>query len=98
MGLRALPRVFDGLALECGSGAATQITQYDLLLATGLDPGAPVPGSHDYDPAFRALVDQHIHQHLKTASIPHLRVTNDDRSRAEAVQEALAVVAQGTLS
>lgn len=69
--------------------ASTQLPKYDLLLATVLDPTVPVEKKHDYDPRYRALVDQHTHALLTGEEIPHLRVTSAPESQAHAVTRAL---------
>jgi len=66
----------------------TQHPRYDLLFATVLDPGAPVAG-HGYGPAFRDLVHSEVHAYLARHELSHLRVTNDDASRDQAVRAAL---------
>ncbi|MET7634677.1 MULTISPECIES: DEAD/DEAH box helicase family protein [unclassified Streptomyces] len=69
--------------------ASTQLPKYDLLLATVLDETMPVNRKHDYDPRYRVLVDQHVHALLTAESIPHVRVTSDPDSQANAVAQAL---------
>ncbi|WP_251060558.1 AAA family ATPase [Streptomyces sp. ISL-100] len=66
-------------------------TPYDLLLATVLDPAEPLTGTHDHDPAFRRLVDEHTHQLLGELNLGHVLVANDDTSRADAIRLALTV-------
>ncbi|MEV6056919.1 AAA family ATPase [Streptomyces sp. NPDC052107] len=66
--------------------AATQLPKYDLLFATVLDETVPVDTSHDYDPRYRRLVDQHAHRLLIDDNIPHQRVTSDPDSQAHAVE------------
>lgn len=75
--------------------AATQAPQYDLLLATVLDPGIAVEQSHSYDPRYRALVDQHIHALLAEEKLEHLTVTGTSQTGAvrHAVRAALMAVA-----
>lgn len=69
--------------------ASTQLPKYDLLLATVLDETMPVAQKHDYDPRYRVLVDQHVHALLATESMPHVCVTSDPDSQANAVAKAL---------
>ncbi|MDV9173446.1 AAA family ATPase [Streptomyces sp. W16] len=69
--------------------AATQLPKYHLLLATVLDESVPVDPRHDYDPRYRRLVDQHVHQLLDRDDIPHLRVHSDPDSQAHIVDEAV---------
>ncbi len=69
--------------------AATQTPQYDLLLATVLDPDMPVDTGHDYDPRYRRLVDRHVHDLLAEDAIAHQRVTSDPTSQDRAVELAL---------
>ncbi|WP_385618207.1 AAA family ATPase [Streptomyces sp. P8-A8] len=69
--------------------ALTQVPKYSLLLATVLDPSAPVHEGHDYDARYRALVDRHVHALLDEEQLPHLRVTNDADSHRHAIERAL---------
>ncbi|MFJ2225553.1 AAA family ATPase [Streptomyces anulatus] len=69
--------------------AFTQMSKYDLLLATVLDPSVPVEKKHDYDPRYRSLVDKHTHALLEDQSVPHMRVTSDPDSQTDAVGRAL---------
>ncbi|MET8905749.1 AAA family ATPase [Streptomyces sp. NPDC004538] len=69
--------------------AATQLPKYDLLFATVLDQSVPVDTSHDYDAAFRRLVDDRVHRLLANDVIPHQRVTSDPDSQAHAVDVAV---------
>ncbi|MEU0942290.1 AAA family ATPase [Streptomyces canus] len=69
--------------------ASTQLPKYDLLFATVLDERVPVDTSHDYDAAFRRLVDDRVHRLLANDSIPHQRVTSDPDSQANAVEMAV---------
>ncbi|GGL85371.1 hypothetical protein GCM10010095_82650 [Streptomyces anthocyanicus] len=64
--------------------ASTQLPKYDLLFATVLDESLP-DTSHDYDAAFRRLVDDRVHRLLANDVIPHQRVTSDPDSQAHAV-------------
>ncbi|WP_406425580.1 AAA family ATPase (plasmid) [Streptomyces sp. NBC_00873] len=74
--------------------ASTQLPKYDLLLATVLDETMPVEQKHDYDPRYRVLVNQHVHALLTAETIPHLRVTSDPGSQANAVAKALEICLQ----
>lgn len=70
--------------------AATQHHKYHLLLATVLDPTAPIAEQrHTYDPAYRALVDHHVHQLLAEDNLDHLQVTRDAQDQAHAVEQAV---------
>ncbi|WP_257042325.1 ATP-binding protein [Streptomyces sp. TLI_55] len=69
--------------------AATQFPKYDLVFATLLDPDMPVDTSHDYDPAFRRLVDDRVHRLLANDVIHHQVVTSDPDSQAHAVDVAV---------
>ncbi|MFJ5779302.1 AAA family ATPase [Streptomyces sp. NPDC093094] len=69
--------------------ASTQLPKYDLLLATVLDESVPVDTSHDYDAAFRRLVDNCVHRLLAGEVITHQRVTSDPDSQAHAVDVAI---------
>ncbi|MEV5809724.1 AAA family ATPase [Streptomyces parvulus] len=69
--------------------ASTQLPKYDLLFATVLDQSVPVDTSHDYDAAFRRLVDDRVHRLLAHDVIPHQRVTSDPDSQAHAVDVAV---------
>lgn len=74
--------------------ASTQAPKYDLLFATVLDPDVPVDQSHDYDPRYRLLVDQHVHGLLADDPIPHVRVTSDPASQSHAIEQALQLCLQ----
>lgn len=75
--------------------ASTQHAKYDLLLATVLDPTAPVePRHHAYDPHYRALVDRHVHHLLAEDSIEHTKITHDEHDEADAVQQAVRIALQ----
>ncbi|MGW7711610.1 AAA family ATPase [Streptomyces sp. NPDC054771] len=74
--------------------ALTQVPKYNLLLATVLDPSAPVREGHDYDAQYRALVDRHVHALLDEEQLPHLRVTNDAESRRRGIERALELCAK----
>ncbi|MGP4009933.1 AAA family ATPase [Streptomyces sp. 4N124] len=77
--------------------AATQLPKYDLLFATVLDEEVPVDTSHDYDPRYRKLVDQHAHRLLTDDGIPHQRVTSDPDSHAHALDVAVRRCLKETL-
>ncbi|WP_223281414.1 AAA family ATPase [Streptomyces antnestii] len=65
---------------------------YDLLLATVLDPEAPVmKRSRDYDARYRTLVDRHTHDLLREENLPHVRVTNTEASYDLAIEHALTL-------
>ncbi|MER0476909.1 AAA family ATPase [Streptomyces sp. Edi2] len=74
--------------------AATQLPQYDLLLASVLDPRVPVDTGHDYDARYRLLVDRHVHGLLEEEQIPHQRVTSDPASHNHAIERALRICLQ----
>ncbi|MFI1092708.1 AAA family ATPase [Streptomyces sp. NPDC020917] len=75
--------------------AATQHAKYDLLLATVLDPAAPVePKRHAYDSRYRELVDRHVHGLLAEQDIEHLRVTHDPHDEGRAVKTAVRLALQ----
>lgn len=82
------PAVIDRLSAL----VATQTPKYDLLLATVLDPTAPVNTGHDYEPAYRTLVDTEVHAYLTANALPHVPITNDDESRDRAVRAILNMV------
>ncbi|MEU9167665.1 AAA family ATPase [Streptomyces sp. NPDC048420] len=69
--------------------ASTQLPKYDLTFATVLDQNVPVDTNHEYDPAFRSLVDDRVHRLLANDVIPHQRVTSDPDSQAHAVDVAV---------
>ncbi|MEV7885135.1 AAA family ATPase [Streptomyces sp. NPDC002817] len=69
--------------------ASTQLPKYDLLFTTVLDESVPVDTSHDYDAAFRRLVDDRVHRLLANDVIPHQRVTSDPASQDHAVDVAV---------
>jgi hypothetical protein len=77
--------------------ASTQLPKYHLLLATVLDESVPVDTSHDYDPRYRRLVDQHVHRLLDSDDIPHLRVHSDPGSQAHTIDVASKLCLQVTL-
>lgn len=66
---------------------------YGLLLATVLDPDIPLGEHRDRDPAYRTLVDNHVHALI--SNLPHQRVTSADHDKAvrAAVDAATAAVA-----
>jgi nicotinamide riboside kinase len=71
--------------------AGTQHAKYNLLLATVLDPTAPVEARrHAYDPRYRVLVDQHVHRLLAEDNIEHVKVTHDAQAEGRAVGQAVA--------
>ncbi|MEU5335572.1 AAA family ATPase [Streptomyces asoensis] len=69
--------------------ASTQLPKYGLLFATVLDESVPVNTRHDYDAAFRRLVDDRMHRLLANDAIPHQRMTSDPDSQAHAVEVAV---------
>ncbi|MFB6839753.1 AAA family ATPase [Streptomyces sp. NPDC056361] len=69
--------------------ASTQAPKYGLLIATRLDPDAPVNKQHTYDPRYRALVDKHVHQLLEEEQLEHLVVGSDATSQNGAIQTAV---------
>ncbi|NEA35000.1 AAA family ATPase [Streptomyces sp. SID13031] len=71
---------------------AMQMPAYVVLFATVLDPSAPVIARHDYDPAYRRLVDSHLHQRLRAGNHEHHLVHNDPASREAAIQAALGAI------
>lgn len=77
--------------------ASTQLPKYDLLLATVLNESVPVDTSHDYDPRYRRLVDQHMHRLLDSDDIPHLRVHSDPDSQAHTIDVASKLCLQVAL-
>lgn len=71
--------------------AGTQYGKYDLLLATVLDPAAPLEErQHTYDPRYRALVDRHVHRLLAEDNIEHVRVLHDPHEEGRVVRQAVA--------
>ena len=75
--------------------AATQHAKYDLLLATVLDPAAPVlERQHPYDPRYRELVDRRVHGLLVEDDIDHMRVTHDPHDEGQAVKTAARLALQ----
>lgn len=64
---------------------------YDLLLATVLDPEAPVKRKHDDDARYRTLVDRHTHDLLREENLPHVRVTNSEAGYDLAIEHALTL-------
>ncbi|MEU3978871.1 AAA family ATPase [Streptomyces sp. NPDC026672] len=77
--------------------ASTQLPKYDLLFATVLDESVPVDTSHDYDAAFRRLVDERVHRLLANDVVPHQRVTSDPDSHTHAVDVAVQRCLRGEL-
>lgn len=76
----------------------TNLHRHNLLFATVLDPDEPTPTGHDYDPTYRALVDQHTRTVLADLDLGHVTVSNDDASRKEAIRLALHTVHSGVSS
>jgi nicotinamide riboside kinase len=72
--------------------AGVQHGKYNLLLATVLDPAAPVEEKgHAYDPRYRLLVDQHVHRLLDEEAVEHMKITRGAHDEGSAVDRAVAI-------
>lgn len=72
--------------------ASTQLAYYDLLFVTVLDFDVPVEQCHDYDPAYRFLVDLHTQRSIVDNDLPVCCVTSSEDSKDKAVQLAVEFV------